>query len=96
MLWCLTLQVFYLFFACWVMLQFLSADVFEFFMLSARPCVHPCLHPWVRLWVRPLQNLLRYSFEISYMDSSSKNNLQVFFLSLDYPPLWSYAPFKGS
>ena len=24
--------------------------------------------------VRPLQKLLRYSFEISYMDSSSKNN----------------------
>ena len=27
----------------------------------------------VRPCVRPLQNLLRYSFEISYMDSSSKN-----------------------
>ena len=27
----------------------------------------------VRLSVHPLQNLLRYSFEISYMDSSSKN-----------------------
>ena len=40
--------------------------------------------------------LLRYSFEISYMDSSSKIVDMYFFLSLDYPPLWSYAPFKGS
>ena len=48
--------------------------------------------------MRSLQNLLRYSFEISYMDSSSKNNQLIFFFSLDYPPrpLWSYAPFKGS
>ena len=34
------------------------------FGLSVRVCVRPS--------VRPLQNLLRYSFEISYMDSSSK------------------------
>ena len=27
-----------------------------------------------RVCVRQLQNLLRYCFEISYMDSSSKNN----------------------
>ena len=47
------------------------------------------------LSVRPLQNLLRYSFEISYMDSSSKI-IDTYFLSLDYLPFWSYAPFKGS
>ena len=35
-----------------------------------------------------LQNLLRYRFEISYMDSSSKNYRH-------YLPLWSYAPIKG-
>ena len=27
-------------------------------------------YDWARPSVRPLQNLLRYSFEISYMDSS--------------------------
>ena len=38
--------------------------------LSARPCVRPCMRPSVC----PLQNLLhvRYSFEISYIDSSLK------------------------
>ena len=35
----------------------------------------------VHVSVRPLQNLSRYSFEISYMDSSSKNNLHIFFKS---------------
>ena len=34
--------------------------------------------------------------KIQYMDSSSKNNCHIFFLSLDYPPLRSYARFKGS
>ena len=48
----------------------------------------------VRLSVRPsliasFQDLLRYSFEISYMDFSSKNNCHVFFLSLDDLPLWN-------
>ena len=57
------------------------------------PLACPCV--CARLFVPPLQNLSRYSFEISYMDSSSKNNWHIFFLSLDYPPLWSYAPFKG-
>ena len=32
------------------------------FRLSVRACVHPSVHP--------LQNLLRYSFEISYTDFS--------------------------
>ena len=36
-------------------------------------CFH-LVRAYVRASVRPLQNLLRYSFEISYMDSSSKNN----------------------
>ena len=58
--------------------------------LSVRVCVS------MRPSVHPLQNLLRYSFEISYMDSSSKIIDTYFFLSLDYPPLRSYAPFEGS
>ena len=33
------------------------------------------------LSVRLLQKILRYSFEISYMDYSSKNNLYEFFKS---------------
>ena len=50
----------------------------------------------VRLCVR--SKFIRYSFEISCMNSSSKNNWHIFFLSLDYMylTLWSYAPFKGS
>ena len=40
------------------------------FGLSGRPSVRACARPSVR----PLQNLLKNSFEISYMDSSSKNN----------------------
>ena len=44
------------------------------FGLSVRLCVHPSMVP--------LQNLLRYSFEISYMDSSSKIIDTYFFLSL--------------
>ena len=35
---------------------------------------HIALGSSARPTVRPLQNLLRYSFEISSMDSSSKNN----------------------
>ena len=35
----------------------------------------------IRPSVHPLQNLLRYSIEISYMDSLSKNNRHVFFKS---------------
>ena len=50
--------------------------------LSVRPSVHPS--------VRQLQNLLRYSFEISFMDHKKDTYF------LDYLPLWRYAPFKGS
>ena len=40
------------------------------------------VRPSVRAFV---QNLLRYSFEISYMDSSSKNNWRIFFMSGSSP-----------
>ena len=57
-------------------------------------------HIALGLSVRPpvclFKILLRYSFEISYMDSSSKIMTQIFFVSLNYLPLWSYVPFKGS
>ena len=49
----------------------------------------------VRPSVRPLHFFLRYSFEFSYLDSSSKKITRIS-LSLDYLPLWSYAPLKGS
>ena len=35
---------------------------------------HIALGLSVRHYVHPLKNLLSYKFEISYMDSSSKNN----------------------
>ena len=37
---------------------------------------HNALGSFVRAYI---QNLLRYSFEIPYIDSSSKNNLHIFF-----------------
>ena len=52
-----------------------------------------CCFRLVPASVRPLQNWLRYSFEISYVDSSLKI-IDTYFLSLDYPPLWSYVPLK--
>ena len=51
----------------------------------ACPSVHPS--------VRPLQNLLRYSFEISYMDSSSKNHWHIFFFQSGLFPFVELCPF---
>ena len=51
-----------------------------------RPCVRPC--------VRLNKNSSK-GFEISYMDSLSKNSLPLFFSCLNYLPLRSYAPFKA-
>ena len=63
----------------------------------ARPSVRPSIHPSVRPSVRvSVQNLLRNSFEISFIDSSSETIDTYFILSLEYLPLWSYVPFKGS
>ena len=39
------------------------------------------------------QNLLRYSFEISYMDSSSKNNWHIFFSKSGLSPFGELWPF---
>ena len=55
------------------------------FGLSVRPCMRPSVHP--------LQNLLRYSFEISYMDSSLKNDLHIFFFKYGLSPFVELCPF---
>ena len=55
------------------------------FGLSVRPCMRPS--------VRPLQNLLRYSFEISYMDSSSKKLLTRIFFKSGLFPFVELCPF---
>ena len=81
--------------------------IFEYLVVECKNCKNfeysfyaPTLeklkgHIVFGLSVRPLQDLLRISFEISYIDSSSKNNLHIFFW-LGYLTLWSYASFKGS
>ena len=46
------------------------------------------VHPLQNL----LQNLLRYSFEISYIDFSSKNNWHVFFFKVWIIPLFGVMP----
>ena len=55
------------------------------FGLSVRVCVRPS--------VRPLQNLLRYSFEISYMDSSSKKIIDMYFFKSGLSPFVEVCPF---
>ena len=40
-----------------------------------------------------VQNLLRYSFEISYMDSSPKNNWHIFFSKSGLSPFVELCPF---
>ena len=49
----------------------------------------------VRPSVRLLQNLLKYSFEISYMDSSSKI-IDTYFFKSGLSPFLELCPFKGS
>ena len=54
-------------------------------------CVRASVHACVRPSVRPLQNLLRYSFEISYMDSSPKI-IDTYFLKSGLSPICGVMP----
>ena len=53
------------------------------FGLSVHPSYRQSICPSVRA---SIQNLLRYSFEISYVDSSSKNNWHAFFFKSGLSP----------
>ena len=56
-------------------------------LLSACPSVRPSM--------LPLQNFLDTVLKFHIWFPHLKI-IDMYFLSLDYPPLWSYAPFKGS